>query len=177
MIYSVYKLNKQGDNMQPWYTPFPIWNLFVPCPVLTVASWPTYRFLKRQVRWSGIPISFRTFQNHPQILVCVCVFFKLFLWRRFPINLSKIRIEFKNHLDWCIWTEEYVAFFGHGSKLSMIDEVKSPWLIASDAYTECVVCSLLHCVDIEHSAQRFIKIEYFLCFSFRRLIDGLLKHW
>ena len=29
---------------------------------LTVASWPAYRFLKRQVRWSGIPISFRIFQ-------------------------------------------------------------------------------------------------------------------
>ena len=27
----------------------------VPCPVLTVASWSAYRFLKRQVRWSGIP--------------------------------------------------------------------------------------------------------------------------
>ena len=26
MMYSVYKLNKQGDNIQPWYTPFPIWN-------------------------------------------------------------------------------------------------------------------------------------------------------
>jgi len=34
----------------------------VPCPVLTVASWPAYRFLKRQVRRSGIPISFRIFQ-------------------------------------------------------------------------------------------------------------------
>ena len=30
--------------------------------VLTGASWPTYRFLKRQVRWSGIPVSFRIFQ-------------------------------------------------------------------------------------------------------------------
>ena len=30
--------------------------------VLSVASWPAYRFLKRQVRWSGIPISFRIFQ-------------------------------------------------------------------------------------------------------------------
>ena len=27
------------------------------CPVLTVVSWPTYRFLRRQVRWSGITIS------------------------------------------------------------------------------------------------------------------------
>ena len=60
MVYSAQKLNKQGDNinMQPWPTPFPIWNQsVVPCPVLTFASWPTYRFFRRQVRWSGIPIS------------------------------------------------------------------------------------------------------------------------
>ena len=39
MIYSAYKLNKQGDNIQPCHTPFPIWNQsVVPCPVLTVAS-------------------------------------------------------------------------------------------------------------------------------------------
>jgi len=60
MMYSAYKLNKQADNIQPWRTPFPIWNQSViPCQVLTVASWPAYRFLKRQVRWSGIPISFK----------------------------------------------------------------------------------------------------------------------
>ena len=29
----------------------------------TVTSWPAYRFLKRQVRWSGIPISFRIFHT------------------------------------------------------------------------------------------------------------------
>ena len=45
-------------------TPFPIWNQsVVPRPGLTVASWPAYWFLKRQVRWSGIPISFRIFQS------------------------------------------------------------------------------------------------------------------
>ena len=61
---SAYKLNKQGDNIQPWCTPFPIWNQsVVPCPVLPVASWPAYRFLKRQVKWSGIPISFRIFRS------------------------------------------------------------------------------------------------------------------
>ena len=39
MMYSAYKLNKQGDNKQPWHTPFPIWNQsVVPCPVVTVAS-------------------------------------------------------------------------------------------------------------------------------------------
>ena len=60
MMYSAYKLNKEGDNV-PWHNPFPIWNqsFLDPCPVLTVASSPAYRFLKRQVRWSGIPISFR----------------------------------------------------------------------------------------------------------------------
>ena len=64
MMYSAYKLNKQGDNIQPWHTPFPIWNQsVVPCPVLTVASWPAYKFLKRQVRWSGIPISLRIFHS------------------------------------------------------------------------------------------------------------------
>ena len=62
-MYSEYKLNKQGDNIQPWHTPFPIWNQsVVPCPFLTIASWPAYRFPKRQVRWSGI-------QNFPQFIV------------------------------------------------------------------------------------------------------------
>ena len=42
---SACKLNKQGDNIQPWCTPFPIWNQSVgPCPVLTVASWPDTGF-------------------------------------------------------------------------------------------------------------------------------------
>ena len=64
MIYSADKLNKQGDNIQPWRTPFPMWNQSaVPCPVLTVAYWPAYRFLKRQVRCSGSPISIRIFQS------------------------------------------------------------------------------------------------------------------
>ena len=35
MIYSAYKLNKQGDNIQPWRTPFPIWDQsIVSCLVL-----------------------------------------------------------------------------------------------------------------------------------------------
>ena len=65
MIYSAYKLNKQGDNIQPWqYTPFLIWNQsVVPCPVLTVASWLANRYLRRQVRWSGIPNSWRIFHS------------------------------------------------------------------------------------------------------------------
>ena len=64
MMYSACKLNKQDGNIQPWCTAFSMWKqLVVPCPVLTVASWPAYRFLRRQVRWSGIPISFRIFHS------------------------------------------------------------------------------------------------------------------
>ena len=32
------------------------------CSVLTLASWPAYRFLRKQVRWSGIPTSLKIFQ-------------------------------------------------------------------------------------------------------------------
>ena len=39
----------------------------VPCPVLIVASWPAYRFLKRQVRWSGIPSLYEEIKN-------ICIF-------------------------------------------------------------------------------------------------------
>ena len=66
VIYSAYKLNKQDDNIQPWRTPFPIWNQsVVPCLALTIASWPAYRFLKRsQVAWYS-----HLFQNFPQFIV------------------------------------------------------------------------------------------------------------
>ena len=44
MMYSANKLNKQGDDIQPWCTPFPMWNQsIVPHLVLTVVSWPAYR--------------------------------------------------------------------------------------------------------------------------------------
>ena len=59
MMYSAYKLNKQGDNIQP----FPIWKQSVlACTVLTVASWPAYRFCMRQVGWSSTSIALRIFQ-------------------------------------------------------------------------------------------------------------------
>ena len=39
LVYSTYKFNKQGDNIQPCHTPFLILNQSaVTCPVLTVAS-------------------------------------------------------------------------------------------------------------------------------------------
>ena len=41
----------------PNLEPVPIW------PVLTVAFWPAHRFLRRQIRWSYIPISIRIFHS------------------------------------------------------------------------------------------------------------------
>ena len=38
-------------------------SVFLPCPVLTAASCPAYKFLRRQVWWSGIPIILRLFHN------------------------------------------------------------------------------------------------------------------
>ena len=58
MICFTCKFNKQGDHKQPCHTPISILNQsVVPYRVLTVSSWPKCRFLRRQVRWSGIPIS------------------------------------------------------------------------------------------------------------------------
>ena len=61
---SVYRLNKQSDSRHPCCTPVSILNQSVfPYRVLIVASWPTYKFFRRQVRWYGIPISLRVFHS------------------------------------------------------------------------------------------------------------------
>ena len=81
--YTLHILKQQGDNIQPWHTPFPIWNQsVVPYPVLTVASWLAYRFLRKQVRWSGIPLS-TVWLPHRKVHIgsawffsCICVFSK-----------------------------------------------------------------------------------------------------
>ena len=66
MMYSAYKLSKLGNNVQPWHTPFPFLNQsIVSCSVLTIVSWPVYRFLRWQLRWSAIPVS----KNFPQFVV------------------------------------------------------------------------------------------------------------
>ena len=52
LMYSAQKSYKQGNNIQPWCTPFPMWNQsVVPCLVLTIVSWPAHMFLRRQVVW------------------------------------------------------------------------------------------------------------------------------
>ena len=62
MMYSAYKLNKQWQYTALMYS-FPDLEPVCLCPILTVASWPAYRFFRRQVRWSGILISSRIFHS------------------------------------------------------------------------------------------------------------------
>ena len=57
------KLNKQGESIHPCCTLFPILSQsVVPYKVIIVAPWPAHRFLRKQIRWSGIPVSLRIFQ-------------------------------------------------------------------------------------------------------------------
>ena len=66
-MYSAQKLNEQGDNIQPWRTPFPIWNQsVVPYLVLTIASWPAEQISQEE----GKVICYsHPFQNFPQFIV------------------------------------------------------------------------------------------------------------
>ena len=68
MMYPAYTLNKQSDGIQPSCTPFPILNQSVaPCSVLTVASWPTYRFVSQET--SKVVWYSHLFENFPQFVM------------------------------------------------------------------------------------------------------------
>ena len=112
----------QGDDIQPWGAPFPIWKQsIVQCLVLTVASWPAYRFLRRQVRWSGIPISFRMFHS--------------LLWS----TVKSFGIVNKAEID--VFLE--LSFFFHDPKdvgnwsLVALPFLKPAWTSGSSQFTYC----------------------------------------
>ena len=67
MMYSAYKLNKQGDNKQPWHTPLPIWNQsVVPCPSSNCYFLTCIQISQQagQAIWYS-----HLFQNFPQLVV------------------------------------------------------------------------------------------------------------
>ena len=53
MRYSAFKLNKQGNNIQPWHTPFPIWNQSI-VPVVPGHPGPP----KTQEVWDSRPLTY-----------------------------------------------------------------------------------------------------------------------
>ena len=76
-----------------WAVSVSVFPLTVPCPVLTVASWSTYRFLRRQVRWSGIPpipVETTPFSFKANLSTCVLSSFLPFLLFSHPVVLDTL---------------------------------------------------------------------------------------
>ena len=155
MMYTSYKLNKQGVNIQPWCTLFPICNRsVVPCPVLTVASWPAYSFLKRQVRWSGILISFRIFQSlfwSTQYLESILKSIEITLLTKIYIvklifSSSQVWIWDLDHEvswaseNWCFWAVVLDKAFGNALDCKDIKPVypkgNQPWIFTGSIDAE-----------------------------------------
>ena len=150
MMYSAYKLNKQGDNIQLWRTPFPVWNQSVfPCPVLTVASGPAYRFLKRQVRWSGIPIFFTIFHS--------------LLWSTQFMGSQIVR-----H-DWATFTFTFLCIvswsLNHWTTREVSTALSLRWLILSLLYLVCCWTLLLFVSSVIVCFSSVASIWQFLIFS------------
>ena len=118
--------------------PFPIWNQsVVPCPVLTVASWVVYRFLRRQVRWSGIPISWRIFQFVVIHIVKgfgivnkaeVDVFLELFLFFRWSNGYWQFDLwEFMVHILLKPGLENFEHYFASVKWVQLCSSLKILW--------------------------------------------------
>ena len=130
VVYSAYKFNKQGDNIQSWHTAFTIWNQFpVLCLVLTTASSPVYRFPRRQIWY------FHTFKNFPQFVLIhtvkgfnvvneaeVAIFLALSMirqmlaiWSLVPLFFSKSSLniwKFSVHIPLKPGLENFEHYFG-----------------------------------------------------------------
>ena len=94
MMYSAFKLNKQGDNIQSWRTPLPIWyQSVVPCPVLT--CFLTCIQISQeagQVIWH--PISFRIFHSllwstQSKVLVYSIRQKQMFFWNSLAFSMTQ----------------------------------------------------------------------------------------
>ena len=136
MMFSAYKLNEQGDNIQPWHTAFPIWNQsVVPCPVLTVASRLAYRFLKRQVRWSGVPISLRIF--HRYVLINYTwrnTWFPFFLWTELPL----ICLDLPSSIEWwLLWLPCVPSSKKKGAHNAFFTGARTHWTHFFDFFMLC----------------------------------------
>ena len=111
MMCSAYRFNKQGDSRQPCHSFFDLKPISCSIQGSTIASWPTYRFLRRQVRWSGIPISLRAFHSLSTVKgfsivseteIDVFLKFPCFLYN--PLSVGNLISSFSNFskptLDW-----------------------------------------------------------------------------
>ena len=63
-VSNAYKLNKQGDNIQPWRTPFPIWNQSVVAP----PKYPGVYFQDSGTLWNLVNVKSLAFPPAPRIM-------------------------------------------------------------------------------------------------------------
>ena len=166
MMYTAFKLNKQGDNIQPWHTSFLIWNQpIIPCLALTVASWQAYRFLRRQIRCSGIPVSWRLSPSllsstWSKAVVCSIKEIYVFFWKSLAFSMTQqmlgfwslVPLPFLNsaeHLEIsihillksCLENFEHslaLPFFGIGMKTELIQFCSHCWVFQ---ICWCIECS------------------------------------
>ena len=68
MMYSAYKLNKQGGNIQPWHTPFPTWDQVCCSMFSSNCCFLTCIQISREAGRSGGLYS-HLFKNFPQFVV------------------------------------------------------------------------------------------------------------
>ena len=104
-------------------------SLSFPCPVLTVASWPAYRFLRRQVRWFGIPISFRIFHS----LLWSTV--KGFVWstvKGFGV-VNKAEVDIFLELSFFLMIQQMLAIWS----LVLLPFLNPAWTSGSSWFTYC----------------------------------------
>ena len=102
LMYSACKLNKQGDNIQPRHTPFPILDQsIVTCPVLTIVSWPAYRVLvsmtcEIDIKWRNKQL-LKSFARSTPVVQLIC---------GFSLNLATLLCEalfWEHHPLPCQW--------------------------------------------------------------------------
>ena len=96
MMYSANKLNKQGDNIQPWCAPFPIWNQsVVACLLVHVLLAHTWSKNSPTTCFNGVEFSLFSYYNSSNkvFLACLNLSSIILFWH------SKVRsLRFSGHL-------------------------------------------------------------------------------
>ena len=113
----------------------PMWNQsIVPCLVPTVASWPAYRFLRRRVTWSYIPIS----KNCLQFVVIHTV------WRYSVFKEAEIDVSLEFFCFLMIQQMLVIWFLIPLSILNPVDHLRCLWftIMSLSAMQESWVWSL-----------------------------------
>ena len=106
MMYSAYKLNKQGDNIQPWRTPPPIWNYSVVI-----------------LEWIAIPFSRGSFCPRDQTQVsCITGSFYLLSHHGSPYIYSGVLLYSSS---WSFSTFDLLILFRIFSLLCLIEGLPS----------------------------------------------------